>query len=389
VAYDPAMRATSSPDASGAPGRARRLELLLTVIETLESEGSLDERIDGALRLARDAGLVTSGGVVRADSARSVGPPGDPATAEAALRLAAGVAREGAEGRERAGGSEILCVPLRAEGRIEGAVWFAAPTFPPDEAALARDVADRLARAVADERHRREQLELAGELRRSDALKTALLRGVTHELRTPLAGIANAADALMVIDDPRERAEILRAVIGETQRLERVVSNLLDLSRVEGGVLSARMEWCVLEELVGSGLLAAAAFLDGVGVSTDIPDDVPLVQADPVLTERILVNLLHNAARHGAPPVRVVGRRIGAELELAVEDAGPGVDPRVLPTVFEPFSHREGVGLGLGLPLCRRLAEAQGGRLEHRTAAGGGARFALVLPLTTPPEVEG
>lgn len=388
MVYYPRMRTIPrhSPTASG---RAGRLELLLGVIEILEGEDPLGERVEGALRLASDAGLVECCGVALTAPERSVGAPADHPTAEAGPRAAERATREGAEIRELSGGREVLGIPLRAEGRVEGAVWLVAPSFPAAGAALARDIADRLARAVAGERHRLEQLEQARELRHSDALKTALLRGVTHELRTPLAGIANAADALMVIDDPRERAEILRAVIGETQRLERVVSNLLDLSRVEGGVLAARMEWCVLEELVGSALQAAAGFLEQVEVSTQIPDDAPLVQADPVLTERILVNLLHNAVRHGAPPLRVIGRRTGTVLEVALEDDGPGVDPQVLPSVFEPFIHREGVGLGLGLPLCRRLAEAQGARLEHRTTAGGGACFALMLPLTPPPEVVG
>lgn len=382
------MRTTTPPDPSLAPGRIRRLELLLDVIGLLESEGALEERMEGVLRRALGAGLAESCGFVLVAPARAVRAPGDVGMADAAQRVAERAAREGAESRELAGGREVLSIPLRAEGRVEGAVWLVAPSFPAAEAALARDIADRLARAVAVERHRLEQLEQARELRRSDALKTALLRGVTHELRTPLAGIANAADALMVIDDPRERAEILRDVISETQRLERVVSNLLDLSRVEGGVLAARMEWCVLEELVGSGLQAAARFLDGVEVSTEIPDDAPLVRADPVLTERILVNLLHNAVRHGTPPVRVVGRLTGTTLEVSIEDHGPGVDPRVLPSVFEPFIHREGVGLGLGLPLCRRLAEAQSARLDYRTTALGGACFALGFPLSTPPKVE-
>ena len=95
-----------------------------------------------------------------------------------------------------------------------------------------------------------------------------------------------------------------------------------------------------------------------------------------------------NAHRHGAPPVRVTGRANGPELVLSVEDAGPGVDPVVLPAVFEPFIHREGVGLGLGLPLSQRLAGAQGARLEHRVGALGGAAFDLVLPLSAAPELD-
>lgn len=380
------MTTPSAP--SETSGRVGRLELLLGVIEALESDDSLDERLERALRLGLEAGLVESCGLVLMASTRSLGAPVDDATAQTARRAAERAARKGAESRELASGREILSVPLRSQGRVEGAVWLVASSFADAEVALARDIADRLARAVAGERHRLEQLEQARELRRADALKTALLRGVTHELRTPLAGIANAADALIVIDDPQERTEILRAVIGETQRLERVVSNLLDLSRVEGGVLAARMEWCVPEELVGSGLQASAGFLGDIEVNTEIPGDAPLVQADPMLTERILVNLLHNAVRHGAPPVRIAGRLTQTVFELAIEDNGSGVDPLVLPSVFEPFIHREGVGLGLGLPLCQRLAEAQGARLEHRTTAGGGACFSLAFPLFPPPEVE-
>lgn len=377
--------------AGSSTGRVRRLELLLGVIEALECEPALDERVQRSLRLALEAGLCEGCGLLRIGAERQVvGDPADAETAGRAERAAQDVALDGGERRAAAaGGREILALPLLAEGRVEGALWLVAPPFPASEVALAREIAGRLARAAAGERHRLEQLAQARELRRSDALKTALLGGVTHELRTPLAGIANAADALTVIDDPRERAEMLEAVIGETQRLERVVSNLLDLSRVEGGALAARMEWCVLEELVGAGLHAAAGFLGGSEVTTDIAADAPLVRADPVLIERIMVNLLHNAVRHGGAPVQVIGRRSGDALELGVADAGPGVDPLVLPSVFEPFIHREGVGLGLGLPLCQRLAEAQGARLEHHRPAGGGACFTLVLPLSQPPEVEG
>lgn len=386
TADQPATAAAS--DTTGR--RLRRLELLLGVIEALESGRPLDERVEGALRLVLGAGLCEACGLLPVGApAQAFGDAVDAATARRAHRAAEQAALDGGERRAAAAGREILVLPLLAEGRVEGALWLVASPFATAEVALAREIAVRLARAAAGERHRLEQLAQARELRRSDALKTALLSGVTHELRTPLAGIANAADALTVIDDPRERAEMLQAVIGETQRLERVVSNLLDLSRVEGGVLAARMEWCVLEELVGAGLQASAGFLEGFEVTTDIAADAPLVQADPVLTERIMVNLLHNAIRHGAPPVRVIGRCARGALELSVADAGPGVDPLVLPSVFEPFIHREGVGLGLGLPLCQRLAEAQGARLEHHRPAAGGACFTLVLPLSQPPEVVG
>jgi two-component system sensor histidine kinase KdpD len=380
------MRTMTDPAAAG----LRRLELILGAIEALESGRPFDERLSDALRLVTDAGVALACGVVRAGApCRALGAGVDEAAVARAEEAAERAAREGREARRPGSPQGLLALPLRAEGRIEGALWLLGPSLDGPDAALARDLADRLARAAATERARLEQITQARELRRSDALKSALLRGVTHELRSPLAGIANAADALRVVEDPAERDEMLQAVISETQRLERVVSNLLDLSRVEGGVLAARMEWCVPEDLIGAGLQAGAGFLDGVEVVTDVPADAPLVRADPVLTERILVNLLHNAVRHGAPPVRVSGRADGATLEIGVADDGPGVDPAVLPAVFEPFIHREGVGLGLGLPLCRRLAEAQGARLEHRGAPSGGAAFHLVFPLSPAPQVDG
>ncbi|WP_217913298.1 sensor histidine kinase [Miltoncostaea marina] len=378
------------PAADAALDRVRRLELLLGAVEALEAPEALADRLARVLRLATGAGLCTACGVVRDGAgARSAAAPLDAATTARAEALAERAAREGREEREPAGGWELVALPLGAEGRVEGALWLAARPSAPVDGALARALAERIARGVAAERRRQEQLEQARELRRTDALRTALLRGVTHELRSPLAGIANVADALHVVEDPRERAEMLHAVTRETQRLERVVTNLLDLSRLEGGVLAARTEWCVPEELAGAGLQAAATFLDGVEVQTDIAPDAPLVRADPVLTERIMVNLLHNAVRHGAPPVRVACRVADGGLALGVDDAGPGVHPDVLPVVFEPFVHREGVGLGLGLPLCKRLAEAQGARLEHRPGPRGGALFRLVFALEPSPEVEG
>lgn len=340
--------------------RVRRLELLLAAIEILEGEAALASRVDQVIHLMVGAGLCRAAGVP-------------------------GIA--GGDAPARTGDAAVVAIPLVCDHHDEGTLWLSGPSGVPADLALAHDVAARLARAASAERARRDQIARADELQRSDGLKTALLRGVTHELRTPLSGIAGAAEALTVIEDATERAEIIAAILAETARLERVVSNLLDLSRVEGGVLAARMQWCVAEELVGAGIQASATSLADVDVRTEIAEDAPLVSADPVLTERILTNLLHNAVRHGAPPVTVAVRCVPGAVELVVSDSGGDVDPEVLPSVFEPFIHREGVGLGLGLPLCRRLAEAQGARLEHRPAPGGGASFVIAFPLRRAPRV--
>ena len=226
---------------------------------------------------------------------------------------------------------------------------------------------------MAVERGRIVETALEAEsLRRSDELKTALLHGVSHEFRTPLTAIRTAAHALA--EDPEGPAarELLAAMSAETGRLERLVANLLDLSRLEAGALVTRLDWCAPEEIVAGALEAAEPFLEGMPVAVRIDPDLPLVRADPVLCERILVNLLHNAVRHGRPPVSIAARRAGDRLELRVTDAGPGPDPAVAARLFDPFAAgpRTG-GTGVGLALARGLAEAQGALLEHEVEGAG------------------
>jgi two-component system sensor histidine kinase KdpD len=167
------------------------------------------------------------------------------------------------------------------------------------------------------------------------------------------------------------------------------VANLLDLSRLEAGALVTRLDWCAPDEIVAGALEAAEPFLEGMPVTVRIGPDLPLVRADPVLCERILVNLLHNAVRHGRPPVAIVARRAGERLELRVTDAGPGPDPTVAGRLFDPFASGPGTGgTGVGLALARGLAEAQGALLEYE-AEGSGTIFVLALALEPVPAVAG
>jgi two-component system sensor histidine kinase KdpD len=217
-------------------------------------------------------------------------------------------------------------------------------------------------------------------LRRSDELKSALLRGVSHELRTPLTAVRTATDALAAGPAGAREPELVTIIAEESERLERLVTNLLDLSRLEGGALLPHPDWCDPEDLVTGALAASSGFLAPSAVQVALPEDLPLVRADPVLTERILVNLLHNAVRHGAPPVRLEARVRGDRLELAVSDAGRGLDPAVAATAFSPFvSGGPRGGLGVGLALSRGLAEAQGGTLRLEPVTRG-ASFVLSLP---------
>ena len=327
------------------------------------------------------------------------GPP-DPAVAEAAARTL-GVERcafaldPGAGAAGPGGASRVtpsprgFTVPLVAAGRPLGLLEVG-PARAGEEPRWARPglvAAVAGLASVAVERGRLLDTALQAEgLRRSDELKTALLRSVSHEFRTPLTAIRTAAHA--VADDPAApgAGALLAAMTLETERLERLVGNLLDLSRLEAGGLTARLDWCAPAEMAAGAADAAEPLLDGHAVAIDVPADLPLVRADAVLCERILVNLLHNAARHGSPPIRLEGRISGGRLELAVSDGGAGIDAAIAGRAFEPFvaGPRTG-GTGIGLALGRGLARAQGGdvRLER---AGGRTRAALDLPLSPVPQ---
>ncbi len=284
-------------------------------------------------------------------------------------------------------------VPLVAGGRPLGVIRVGpadqltvegGAQWTPPSPAFAAAVADLA--AVALERSRLVAAEREAEgLRRSDDLKTALLHGVSHEFRTPLTAIRTAAHALRSPGTPEAGDAALTVLTEETGRLDRLVANLLDLSRLEASALTTRLDWCAPAEMIAGAVEAAGPLLRGAAVEVDAAVDLPLVRADAVLCERILVNLLHNAARHGTPPVRVGAGASTGRLRITVEDDGPGPPPEVREHLFEPFAAGgTSGGTGVGLALSRGLAEAQGARLELEPA-GTGTRFVLSFALSPVP----
>jgi two-component system sensor histidine kinase KdpD len=249
-------------------------------------------------------------------------------------------------------------------------------------------------RALTEERERFAQEVFEAEaLRRSDALKTALLRAVSHDLRSPLMAILTSAGALVHDElslDPNDRRELAETILGEADRLDRIVSNLLDLSRLQAGAAQPDPGDCAIDDLVLQAL-------DGIEaanrVEVALPDDPPLVHADPHQVERALANLIENALRYSPleEPVCVQVRRTGADVLVRVVDHGPGIAPEEAESIFEPFQRgsRTGVsrGAGLGLAIARGFADANGGRIWVESHEGQGAAFVLALPLATPVEV--
>jgi two-component system sensor histidine kinase KdpD len=250
-------------------------------------------------------------------------------------------------------------------------------------ARLAQAVASLHALAADRERLEAEAVE-AEALRRTDAVKTAVIQSVSHDLRTPLATIEAALDGLeseaLELDDAGRR-ELLATLRHELVRLERFVENMLDLSRLQAGAATPSTALWPIDELAAQALdeLAEA---ERMRVRVRVPAALPPVRCDAVQLQRALVNLLENALKFSPPGSEVTLRadvRDGS-VELRVEDAGPGVGADAA-TIFEPFRHAAGSGgAGLGLAIARGFVEANGGTIGVETAAAGGAAFVVVLP---------
>jgi two-component system sensor histidine kinase KdpD len=256
-------------------------------------------------------------------------------------------------------------------------------------------------------------------LRRTDVIKTALLRAVSHDLRSPLTAISAAADALGSPSlSEQERGEMTAIIQQETRRLSRLVDNLLDLSRLEAGAAEPRAVWTSVEEVLRAALADIGPTEQDFSLSID--RELPLVSVDPVQLERAFVNVLENARRHsgghpvsvraravhslggtrgarsdgkvgslevaGAPPLPLHDGPAGDRLVVRIVDRGPGIPPVQLERVFEPF-YRAGTsqgghrGSGLGLAIARGFTESNGGRLHVESLPGQGATFVFELPL--------
>ncbi|HUL96678.1 MAG TPA: ATP-binding protein, partial [Usitatibacter sp.] len=227
----------------------------------------------------------------------------------------------------------------------------------------------------------------------SERLRNSLLSALSHDLRTPLAALLGLSEALALTQPPLspQQAEIARTLGEETKRLIALVNNLLDMARIQSGEVRLHLEWHPIEEVVGSALASMRSVLGGRPVSVDLPADLPLVQIDAVLIERVLVNLLENISKYtpGGTPVSISARVDGEALEVSVADEGPGIPRGKEEEVFEKFARGEKEtatpGVGLGLAICRAIVEAHKGRIHAVTGLAKGARFVFTLPLGTPP----
>ncbi|MGO9837991.1 MAG: ATP-binding protein [Polyangiaceae bacterium] len=258
----------------------------------------------------------------------------------------------------------------------------------PDERQLLDTFAGLIASAV-------ERTQLAEEARRSrlraetEQLRNSLLSSVSHDLRTPLGVVTGATSAYLDESGPKDEAtrrELIQTAHEEALRLNRLVGNLLDMTRLEAGALRVHKDLQPLEEVVGSALNRLDDRLRGREVRTTIPTDFPLVAFDSALIEQVLINLLENATKYtpAGSPLDIVARARDTEVEVEVADRGPGVEKAEAERIFDKFyraREREGGGVGLGLTICRGIVSAHGGRIWVEERPGGGAAFRFTLPL--------
>jgi two-component system, OmpR family, sensor histidine kinase KdpD len=240
-----------------------------------------------------------------------------------------------------------------------------------------------LGAALERERLTREVVETSA-LRRSDEIKTAVLRAVSHDLRSPLTAIVTAAEALGSPSlDEEDRRELAAGVTSESARLARLVDKLIELSRLQSGAAEPHRDWCSIEEILREAAVSAGLPADRLKLAVD--RDLPLILADGAQLERAFANLLENAARYsGGEPVSVRARVSGGRLLVRVVDRGPGISPADQERIFEPFFRgggRGSAGSGLGLAIVKGFVEANGGQVRVESLPGQGSSFVVALPL--------
>ncbi len=293
--------------------------------------------------------------------------------------------------------TEWLYLPLVASAGAVGVVGIRAPDPRRFQDPVRRQLLETFSGQVAAslERVRLARASQRAKLEtEAERLRTALLSSLSHDLRTPLAGIEGAASSLLQdggAQTPNARRELAQTIVEESRRMTRLVANLLEMVRLESGALQVQKEWQPLEEVVGVALIRLDERLAGRAVTTTLPPDLPLLPIDGLLIEQVLINLIENALKYTPPgtPIDISARLGDREVIVEVADRGPGLPGGDEGRIFEKFyrarDQGQAGGAGLGLTICRGIVTAHGGRIWAENRPGGGAAFRFSLPLTGPP----
>lgn len=302
------------------------------------------------------------------------------------------------EGATTSAGIQYL--PLRAPMRTRG-VLVLVPSDPAqrlvsEQERLLKTCATQIALAI-ERVHYVEVAQEAVVAIESERLRSSLLSAVSHDVRTPLAAIIGLSSTLASDNAlPNEtRQELAQAIQDTAIKMNRLVTNLLDMAKLHAGAVKLDRQWQMLEEVVGSALAELSCTLAGVRVDVSVPASLPLLHFDAVLLERVFFNLLDNAAKYGVAggAIGVAAQLVGDTVQVSIEDNGPGIAHGMEEAIFTKFTRGEPesacAGVGLGLAICMAIVEAHGGKIWARNRPEGGARFAFTLPLGTPPSDEG
>ena len=296
-------------------------------------------------------------------------------------------------------GYASLYLPLRASMRIRGVLAVAlpadSPDLPPENLALLEALASLI--AIAVERLHYVDVAQATQLGMvSERLRSSILSALSHDLRTPLTALVGLADSLFLIKPalPAPALETAHALHEQAARLAGLVGNLLDMARLNAGNVTLRREWQPLEEVIGASIKLLGNALDAHPVRVALPADLPLLEFDAVLIERVFCNLLENAAKYApaGTDVEIVASQLADSVEIRVCDHGPGFPAGNLSALFEMFARGQTEsgkpGTGLGLAICRAIIEAHGGEISAENRPDGGACIRFTLPKGVPPVLE-
>jgi two-component system sensor histidine kinase KdpD len=285
-------------------------------------------------------------------------------------------------------------LPLGDKGHATGAVCVQ-PATASDEGGRehAQALCSVLAQALWRLRLTASMLAAQGEAQRQQ-LQSTFLAAISHDLRTPLAAIMGAASSLQTQADKlsaEQRERLLASIVGEASYLSTLTENTLQFVRLTSAAQELRRDWESLEEVVGAVLARVRQHDPARRIKSRVPEGLPLVKADPVLLAQLMANLLDNALKYSDGAIELSVAVTAQELTVSVKDRGPGIPKEELETIFQPWSRSAPAGqraAGLGLALCRAIAQAHGGCLTVRRRQGGGSHFCFSLPLAAQQPVE-
>ncbi|HZX31195.1 MAG TPA: two-component system sensor histidine kinase KdpD, partial [Rhodocyclaceae bacterium] len=338
-----------------------------------------------------------------ADEADKLAPPLASAKGLAAVDM--GIAQWAFDHGEAAGlgtdtlaGSPVLYLPLKAPMRLRGVLALEPSNADRLMVPEQRRLLDTFASLIAIALERVHYVDVAQSTTvqmESERLRNSLLAALSHDLRTPISVVVGLADSMFLTQPPPTdaQAEIAHSLQEEALRISSQVDNLLDMARLQAGRVELNRQWQPLDEVIGSALKTMDRALSDHRVKVSLDEDLPLVEIDSVLMERVFCNLLENASKYtpGGSVVEILASATDSAVQVRVEDNGPGLPAGKEEIIFKKFERGQAEsatpGVGLGLAICRAIVEAHGGEIHGENRPQGGARFVFSLPRGTPPDV--